>query len=61
MRTEDERFGDINLIQYFWEEKGDLERWVHWHNLKHEYPEVERAWDEYKRAKRLLDLEIKAL
>lgn len=61
MRTEEQRDGDIHLIKYFWEEKGDLERWMQWEELKHEYPDIAHAWETYKHAKRIVDVFVKNL
>lgn len=37
-------------IQYFWQEKGDLERFTGFDReyLAREFPEVLKAWDNYK-------------
>lgn len=53
---------DINDIQYFWQEKGDLERWVGWNDPETQQriiaacPELVKLWNDYKTAERLLNL-----
>ena len=57
--------GDIWNVQYFWLEKGNVERMSSWEKLRplfeKEHPEVVKCWDEYKMAKRLLTLVVHAL
>ena len=45
-----------NSIQYFWEEKGDLERWSGFDReyLAREFPAVLKAWDDYKACRAVL-------
>ena len=56
---------DINNLQYFWEEKGDLERFTGFEKLtpilEKERPEVLKAWNDYKASIRILDIVIKNL
>ena len=56
---------DINNIVYFWEERGDLERFTNWIRLvpilESQYPQVLKAWNDYKLAGKTLDLLIKGL
>jgi len=49
------------LLKYFWEEKGDLERWVEWDTNPHIPPEVRKVWQDYKTAERILSLVINGL
>lgn len=46
---------DIRMIKYFWNEKGDLERWVGWDQVKSKCPEVVRAWETYQHTIKHLD------
>lgn len=43
---------DLRSLQYFWEQKDDLERDVSWNELQAglqaEYPEIVKAWTDYK-------------
>ena len=56
---------DIRMIQYFWLEKGDLERWAQfeerWPVIQRELPMIARLWNDYKFIIQLLDGYIKAL
>ncbi len=49
---------DVNMLAYFWNEKGDLERWCHWEDRKEimemHCPEILKAWHEYKLSRRVL-------
>jgi hypothetical protein len=52
----------ISDLIYFWKYKGDLERWSSFEKLRpqiqNEFPEVIKAWEEYKMSIRILDLII---
>ena len=56
---------DINMIDYFWDMKGDLERWSEWEDrlpaFEKEIPELIIAWNKYKESKLILDAIIGAL
>jgi len=52
---------DITMIKYFWKEKGDLERWCGWDQVKSQCPEVVRAWEQYQDAVKHLDYTIDKL
>ena len=56
---------DLNLIRYFWEEKGDLTRWHAWEeksaSLWKEYPVLMSAWEQYIRAYTVLNAVVKDL
>lgn len=49
---------DKNMLDYFWREKEDLERWSDWKErmeaIRHSHPEIPKAWEDYKMAKRIL-------
>jgi hypothetical protein len=50
-----------NMTAFFWEEKGDLTRWVDFdlEELRREFPVVARAWEQYQDSRKLLTLAIK--
>ncbi len=56
---------DLRVIQYFWEEKGDLTRWAHWEEklplLREKYPELVYAWEDHVKAEVLLNFIVKEL
>jgi len=53
---------DVRIIQYFWEEKGDIERWCDWEQKKKTLPkELRRAWRKYKESIEHLNLVVKNL
>ena len=55
---------ELKDIQYFWQEKGDLERFDFEKlipKLEIEYPEVLKAWRDYKASIKILDLVIENL
>lgn len=51
---------DLCDLQYFWQEKEDLERLTSFNRLipmlEVEMPEVMKAWRDYKASKRILDI-----
>lgn len=53
---------ELDSIKYFWEYKGDLERYTKFEELKpkleREYPEILKAWNDYKASIKILDLVI---
>ena len=53
--TEDEK---LDLI-HFWQEKGDLERYIRFEELKpkiqEEFPEILKAWSDYKATVNILN------
>ncbi len=55
--------GDKRSLQYFWEEKSDLETMICFEELvpliEKEYPEVMKAWLDYKISIRTLNAVIK--
>jgi len=44
-----------NSIQYFWNEKRNLERYSDWEEVKHAFPEIARAWNDYRYQSNILD------
>lgn len=56
---------DINNLKYFWEEKGDIERYVHFEELKpqiqEQFPELLKAWSDYKTSIKIMDAVIKSI
>ena len=56
---------DLNDLQYFWQEKEDLERLSTFERLipilEKEKPEVLKAWNDYKSSKKILDIVIDSL
>lgn len=50
-----------NSLTYFWQEKGDLERCASFDGFILYFPQLKEAWNAYKRAERLVDLEVKEL
>jgi hypothetical protein len=55
----------ISLLRYFWEEKGDLERYARFEALKpqiqEQYPELLKAWYDYKASIKIMDAVVKSL
>jgi len=49
----------LSMLKYFWEEKGDLERYYAFEELKpiiqEERPEIMKAWNDYKASITILD------
>lgn len=46
---------DLNMLDHFWNNKGDLERWCDWEKRKpHIDPLIVKAWEDYKLARELL-------
>ena len=55
----------ISLLKYFWEDKGDLERFGKFEQLKpqiqEQYPELLKAWYDYKASIKIMDAVVKSL
>lgn len=53
-----------NLV-YFWRSKGDITSYTRYDEVRGllypEYPDFFEAWDNYKRAERIMNFETKAL
>jgi hypothetical protein len=49
---------DLNMLDYFWNQKEDIERWSSWKErrpiIQQSHPEIVRAWDDYQTARRML-------
>jgi len=56
---------DKNMVDYFWKEKGDIERWVSWEERKSEIakecPALVKAWEDYKAAEAILNIVVDSL
>lgn len=53
----------LSMLQYFWEEYDNPERWTGFDRteIAGEFPEVLKAWDDYKAARRVLDAVIRGV
>lgn len=58
-----ERQDAISMLPYFWESKGDIERWCDFDReyLRREFPAVLKAWDDYKASRAVLDAVMRDL
>lgn len=62
MRSEQEiREDEINSINYFVFEKGDLNRWTSWEDVKHKYPEIVVALKDVEKAQKYFYMLVKSL
>lgn len=56
---------NLVMLQYFWEEKRDIERYCDFEKIKplleKEKPEVLKAWNEYKMSIKTMDAIMKSL
>jgi len=56
---------NLEDLQYFWQYKGDLERFTSFEELipliEREKPEVLKAWNDYKTSKKILDIVMENL
>ena len=56
---------DLDMVQYFWKEKGDLTSWSSWEEKKplfqKYFPELVAAWDSLQTAERTLDAVVDSL
>jgi hypothetical protein len=54
---------DLNMLDYFWFQKEDIERWSSWKErrgiIQQSHPEIVKAWDDYQTARRILSAIIK--
>jgi hypothetical protein len=48
----------LDMLVYFWEEKGDVTRYCEWERMQPElqrkYPEIIKAWNDYLASRRTL-------
>jgi hypothetical protein len=53
----------IDMLAYFWEEKGDMERWCDFDRdyLAREFPVVLKAWEDYKISRLVLGAVVRDL
>lgn len=55
----------LSQLKYFWEEKGDLERYYAFEELRpmlqEKHPAVLKAWNDYKASIQIMDAVIKSL
>jgi hypothetical protein len=65
METKELTEDQIYYIKYFWEEKGDIERYNDFERLKpqiqKQFPELLKAWYDYKASIRIMDAVIKSI
>ena len=56
---QEELEGHVLSLKYFWEEKGDMERYCYFEEIKslieEHYPEILKAWYDYKLSKKILN------
>ena len=62
MSAED-RASYLDMMDYFWDAKGDLERYTGWNEIlvEREFPALAHAWKNFKASKALMDAVIKGL
>ena len=63
MATEESREAYADMMRYFWEEKGDIERYASFSRERTatEFPEVLKAWDDYNTARKVLSAVLRGL
>lgn len=62
--TLDEQKEDFrNMVKYFWQEKGDIERWSSFDRAfaEEHFPHVLDAWERHKKAEKILSLIVESL
>lgn len=56
---------DLRSLVYYWQEKGDITRWVSWEEkkplIKARFPEIVDALERFKSAEKTLDILIQNL
>ncbi len=56
---------DYDMVYYFWTERGRIDGWGDWDKLKplfaEKHPELIKAWDDYKTARKILELVVEHL
>ena len=58
---EDLNEDELNMLNYFWTQRGDLERWNAWEKFKrtHQNHPIVLEWERYRSSARALTLLIK--
>lgn len=55
----------ISMLRYYWENKGDIERYSEFKELipqiQEQYPELLKAWYDYKASGKIMDAVVKSL
>lgn len=53
----------LSMLTYFWQEKGDIERWSSFDREKvaAEFPELLKAWDDYVTAHKVMNAVVSGL
>lgn len=55
----------ISYLKYFWEERGDIERYCDFEKLKpqiqEQFPELLKAWYDYKASIKIMDAVVESL
>lgn len=53
----------VRMLDYFWNHKGDLERWCGWDEFKAAHPHhpIVHAWEHHKASEEMLGLLIKGM
>jgi hypothetical protein len=61
MAENTEREEQARMLQYFWEEKGNIERWVGFDKAiaSGAFPHVRDAWEDYLRARENMTAAVK--
>jgi hypothetical protein len=57
----EERESELDMLRYFWEQKGDLERYTSFEKAIAEFPEVGKAWADYKMAEKILSAVLRGV
>ena len=54
---------DWNMLDYFWNDKGDLTRWCDWEEFtkKPEAAPVVKAWNDYQTAQEMMEIVIQGI
>ena len=59
----EEKEETARMLQYFWEEKQDIECWTEFNRekIKEVYPEVIKAWDDYNTSVLLMNAVMRGI
>ena len=52
---------EVSSIQYYWKERGNPSRWIGFEEALKRCPELEKVWNDYRIAKRILSGIIEGL